>query len=93
MPERPSSTLQDLIAHTGFLLVIPAFALRLLSRHGDQPVAYLTTSWILQGLALLAVLAGMTVAVTRSTRPSPGMWGLLVLWTFGTALALLNAVA
>ncbi|MEV0193669.1 hypothetical protein AB0I39_34750 [Kitasatospora purpeofusca] len=91
-PERPSSTLQDLVAHIGFLLVIPAFALRLVARAGNRPML-LAISWLFQGLALLAVLAGMAIAAHRSARPSPGMWGLLALWIFGTTLAALNTRA
>ncbi|KJY34666.1 hypothetical protein [Streptomyces katrae] len=83
-----TATLQDLIASLGVLLVIPALVLRRAGRDGTHP-DLVAGSWGLQGLALLAVLAGMSLALVRGSRPSPGMWVLLALWTAGTGTALL----
>ncbi|MFB8236080.1 hypothetical protein ACFC58_05960 [Kitasatospora purpeofusca] len=88
-PPHRSPTLQDRIAVLGMLLVVPALVLRRAGRSGTHP-DLVSASWALQGTALIAVLAGMSLALARKSRPSPGMWVLLLLWSAGTGLAILT---
>ncbi|MEU1424024.1 hypothetical protein [Kitasatospora sp. NPDC005751] len=89
-PARRTSILQDIVAHTGVPLLLSSLILRMAAdRTGTHP-GHPTIAWIAQGLTLLCLLVGIAIAVLRKDRPSPGMWLLPAVWTFGTGVAVLH---
>jgi hypothetical protein len=72
------STAEDSIAVFGTLLVLPAGVLRIMSRQGHSE--FLAWAWVLQGAALLFIVLGIAVGAVRRRKPSPGIWGTLVVW-------------
>jgi hypothetical protein len=80
------TTLQDAVAVFGTLLVIPALVLRIASRDGRPELV--SVGWILHGLALLAIAVGFLIGAVKREKPSPGMWGVLVVWAVTAVCAL-----
>ncbi|WP_327302203.1 hypothetical protein OG730_00580 [Streptomyces sp. NBC_01298] len=96
MPPTPSQshgprrrpTTPDSVALGFALLMVPAAIARTAARNGSTHLHF--WAWLLQGAAVFGIAAGFVLAGVRRTRPSPGLWGLVLIAGFITALAAAN---